>query len=57
VKRVSDGGILVALAANGTKLRIRLLGIDVPEIAHGMQPLGLSPGKSVAIRRVGVGGP
>ncbi len=38
VDRVSDGDTLVATAANGTKLRIRLLGIDAPEILHGDKP-------------------
>ena len=38
VDRVSDGDTLVATASNGTKLRIRFLGIDAPEIAHGKKP-------------------
>lgn len=38
VERVSDGDTLVAIAANQTKLRIRLLGIDAPEIPHGRTP-------------------
>jgi endonuclease YncB( thermonuclease family) len=38
VERVSDGDTLVALADNATKLRIRLLGIDAPEIPHGSKP-------------------
>jgi len=40
---VADGDTLVALDANGTKLPIRLLGIDAPEIPHGKnlgQPFG-----------------
>ena len=44
VERVSDGDTLVAITANQTKLRIRLLGIDAPETAHGKkagQPFGL----------------
>jgi endonuclease YncB( thermonuclease family) len=35
VERVSDGDTLVATTANQTKLRLRLLGIDAPENAHG----------------------
>jgi len=38
VDRVSDGDTLTAMTENGTKLRIRLLGIDAPEIAHGDEP-------------------
>jgi micrococcal nuclease len=38
VERVSDGDTLIALADNATKLRIRLLGIDAPEISHGRKP-------------------
>ena len=38
VERVSDGDTVVAITANQTKLRLRLLGIDAPEIAHGKKP-------------------
>ena len=38
VQRIADGDTLTAISANGTKLRIRLLGIDAPEIAHGTNP-------------------
>jgi micrococcal nuclease len=38
VDRVSDGDTVTATDASGTKLRIRLLGIDAPEIAHGSKP-------------------
>jgi len=38
VERVADGDTLVALSSNGTKLRIRLLGIDAPEVARGTKP-------------------
>jgi endonuclease YncB( thermonuclease family) len=35
IERVSDGDTITALTSEGTKLRIRLLGIDAPEIPHG----------------------
>jgi len=38
VERVSDGDTVVAITANQTKLRIRLLGIDAPEIPRGKKP-------------------
>jgi len=38
VERVSDGDSVTALSDNGTKLRIRILGIDAPEGAHGEKP-------------------
>ncbi len=38
VERVSDGDTLVAVTANSTKLRLRLLGIDAPEVPHGDKP-------------------
>ena len=38
VERVSDGDTLVAFSSNGTKLRIRLVGIDAPEASHGEKP-------------------
>ena len=38
VERVSDGDTVVAVTDNATKLRIRLLGIDAPEIHHGKAP-------------------
>lgn len=38
VERVSDGDTLTALTSNQTKLRIRLLGIDAPEVPHGDKP-------------------
>ncbi len=38
VERVADGDTVTAYTANHTKLRIRLLGIDAPEIRHGAQP-------------------
>jgi endonuclease YncB( thermonuclease family) len=38
VEQVSDGDSVTAIADNGTKIRIRLLGIDAPEIAHGKKP-------------------
>lgn len=44
VERVTDGDTLVVTSENGTRLRLRLLGIDAPEIAHGAllgQPYGL----------------
>ena len=38
VERVSDGDTIIALTSEGTKLRIRLLGIDAPEVPHGKKP-------------------
>jgi micrococcal nuclease len=38
VKRVSDGNTLTALTAEGTQVRLRLLGIDAPEVSHGKNP-------------------
>lgn len=38
VVRVSDGDTLIAISENGTKLRIRLLGIDAPEVPHSTKP-------------------
>jgi len=38
VERVSDGDTVIAITANQTKLRIRLLGIDAPEVGHGKKP-------------------
>ncbi len=38
VDRVSRGDTLAATAANGTKLRIRLLGIDASRITRGSFP-------------------
>jgi micrococcal nuclease len=38
VDRVSDGDTVTAVSSEGTKLRIRLLGIDAPEIPHGPKP-------------------
>jgi micrococcal nuclease len=38
VERVSDGDTITALTSEGTKLRLRLIGIDAPEIPHGKKP-------------------
>ncbi len=38
VERVSDGDTVVAVTGNGTKLRLRLLGIDAPEVPHSDKP-------------------
>ena len=38
VQRVSDGDTVIAMTADGTKLRIRLLGIDAPEVGHDKKP-------------------
>ncbi len=35
IQCVSDGDTIIAMTADGTKLRVRLLGIDAPEIPHG----------------------
>ncbi len=38
VGRVSDGDTITAITSEGTKLRLRLLGIDAPEVPHGKEP-------------------
>jgi micrococcal nuclease len=38
VERVADGDTLMATPENSTRLRIRLLGIDAPEIPHRGKP-------------------
>ncbi len=38
VDRVSDGDTVIATTSEGNRLRIRLLGIDAPEIPHGTKP-------------------
>ena len=38
VERVSDGHTIIGTSDNGTKLRIRFLGIDAPESAHEARP-------------------
>jgi endonuclease YncB( thermonuclease family) len=38
VERVSDGDTVIATTSNQTKLRIRLLGIDAPEVPNGAKP-------------------
>jgi micrococcal nuclease len=38
VERVTDGDSVGAVTENGTKLRIRLLGIDAPELPHEGKP-------------------
>ncbi len=38
VKQVSDGNTLTAFTSEGTSLRLRLLGIDAPEVSHGRKP-------------------
>jgi len=38
VERVSDGDTSTAPSAEGTELRLRLLGIEAPEIAHETKP-------------------
>ena len=38
VERVSDGDTITAITGNKTKFRIRLLGIDAPEVPHGDKP-------------------
>lgn len=43
VQHVADGDSVTAISDNGTKLRIRLLGIEAPEVAHNRksgQPFG-----------------
>ncbi len=38
VERVSDGDTVIAITSNQTKLRLRLPGIDAPEVPHGDKP-------------------
>jgi endonuclease YncB( thermonuclease family) len=38
VQCVSDGDTIIAMTADGTKLRVRLLGIDAPEIPPATNP-------------------
>lgn len=38
VEKVSDGDTLTVLTSNGTKLKVRLHGIDAPEAPHGRLP-------------------
>jgi endonuclease YncB( thermonuclease family) len=38
VERITDGDTIVATISNQTKLRLRLLGIDAPEVPHGKKP-------------------
>jgi endonuclease YncB( thermonuclease family) len=38
VERVSDGDTITAVTNNQTKLRLRLIGIDAPEVPHGKKP-------------------
>ncbi len=38
VERVSDGDTIIAVTSDQTKLRLRLLGIDAPEVPHGERP-------------------
>ncbi len=38
VERVSDGDTIIDITSNQTKLHIRLLGIDAPEVPHGGKP-------------------
>jgi len=38
VERVSDGDTIIAFTSNQTKLRLRFLDIDAPEVPHGKKP-------------------
>ena len=38
IQHVADGDSVTAMTDNNTKLRIRLLGIDAPEVPHGKKP-------------------
>jgi len=38
VARISDGDTITAFTSDQTKLRLRLLGIDAPEVPHGAKP-------------------
>ncbi len=38
VQLVTDGDTITAITSEGTKLRIRMRGIDAPEVPHGEKP-------------------
>lgn len=38
IERVSDGDTIIAISANGTKLMLRLIGIDTPDVPRGEKP-------------------
>ncbi len=38
VERVADSSTITGITSEGTKLRIRLAGIDAPEVPHGKNP-------------------
>ena len=38
VERVSEEDTIIAVTTNQIKLRIRILGIDAPEVPHGTKP-------------------
>jgi len=38
VQKVADGDTVTVFTPEGTKLRVRLFGIDAPEVPHGREP-------------------
>lgn len=55
VVSVSDGDTFDALTDRGERVRVRLLGVDAPELAHGRQPAqcGAAQAKKVLQRLLG----
>ncbi|MFI5341467.1 MAG: thermonuclease family protein [Candidatus Methylomirabilales bacterium] len=49
VQHVADGDTVTTISANGTKLRIRLLGINAPEITHGSKQGSFSVSRAAII--------
>lgn len=53
VTRVADGDTVTIRSKSGEKLKVRLLGIDAPEIAHGAKPADCGgPEAASALRKL-----